>query len=28
LSGVDVAEVDALMDAAAYAKYVEEEGGH
>ncbi|MFM1919721.1 MAG: glycine cleavage system protein [Candidatus Hydrogenedentota bacterium] len=28
LSGVDAAEVDALMDAAAYAKYVEEEGGH
>lgn len=28
LSGVDASEVDALMDAAAYAKFVEEEGAH
>ena len=26
LSGVDAAELDGLMDAAAYAKFVEEEG--
>ena len=28
LSGVDAAELDGLMDAAAYAKFVEEEGSH
>jgi glycine cleavage system H protein len=26
LSGVDAAELDGLMDATAYAKFVEEEG--